>query len=64
MLKLMVFLILLFLIIYTFFVSLPFCNILYVRMSFYNVMFYVRLYMFVSICLYIVSDDENKDDQS
>ena len=25
---------------------------------------FICLYMFLSICLYIVSDDENKDDQS
>ena len=47
--------------------SLFFCRFeifLYARMSFYNVMFHMLVHVFLSICLYIVSDDENKDDRS
>ena len=58
------FLVLLFLIICIFFVFCRFEIFLYARMSFYNVMFHMLVHVFLSICLYIVSDDENKDDRS
>ena len=58
------FLVLLFLIICIFVVSLPFCNIFICSHVLFIMLCFICLYMFLPICLYIVSDDENKDDQS
>ena len=58
------FLVLLFLIICIFVISLPFCNIFTCSHVLFIMLCFICLYMFLSICLYIVSDDENKDDQS